>query len=666
MRNYTIADRTLLQIERLLPGGSMELRERHRALQRQVPLLYVIVLANVFGLQSVTGDVFSTLYPANILILLVIVRLLHWATSRDLDLSESRLRAEFQRTLMLTALLSSLFGLWAILIFNETSAVHQNSVTLFVSLGAVGCAYGLSSFPAAARLPLLLAAIPFSIRLTLSSGPAHIAMGISLALVTLLILRLINVQNAGITELVRSRTLNEQEQQRAQAAEKAALEEREKAERLANTDVLTKLSNRRAFMAALAEPASRRRAVALVDLDGFKPINDTFGHATGDEVLVEVAQRLKEAAGAGAVVSRLGGDEFALLLDCSEGPAALGRAEAICWTLHRPLLLRSRQFQISASCGVAMIDVDGYDASMALRQADTALYRSKQLGRGTAALYSAEMDAAANRRQAIEALLKDDTVQNTITLLYQPIMDLESGGLRGFEALARWTDPGIGVVGPSEFIPIAEQTNVIEALSSKLLHKAASEAREWPDTIMLSFNLSAAELCGYGAARRILHILSSERFDPRRLQIEVTETTMLTDFGTAGRELDQLRAAGVHVVLDDFGAGYASVSYLREMRFDGVKLDGDLLKFACENPLKLRLLKGILQLCKSLDLPCIAEQLETAEQLRLLQENGCSSGQGRLLSHPLPAAQARQFARAQVPSTLAQAGGQRPVQLTAA
>ena len=621
------------------------LEERYRALQRQIPLLYVIVLANLLGLQIVNGGVFRSLYhPVNGLILLVAFRLVHWATNGRKALPPDKLRRELQKTWILAAGISGLFGLWAILLLDESGLQQQNSVVLFGSLAAVGCAYGLSSFPAAARLPLLLAALPLSIRLTLSADPAHIAMGISLGLVTLLILRLLNVQNAGITELVRSRAATERARTRAQSAEAAANRERERAEVTANTDALTGLLNRRAFLAALGDRNCGQRAVALVDLDGFKPINDTFGHAAGDEVLIAIGQRLQAAAGDHALVARMGGDEFALLLPSLAPEAAIAFGESICWALHRPLKINSREFQLSASCGITIVEPGFGNASIALRQADTALYRSKHNGRGGTAVYSAEMDAAAKRRLAIEASLRDDVVQESITLVYQPIVDLADGRIRCFEALARWKDPDLGQVSPCEFIPIAEQTNTIEAISSKLLRKAAREARAWPEAIRLSFNLSAAELCGCGAAARILKILAEEGLPPSRLQIEVTETTMLTDFGSAGRELDELRAAGARVVLDDFGAGYASVSYLREMRFDGIKLDGELLKSACEVPAKLKLLKGVLDLCKALELPCVAEQLETPEQLAMLQQNGCDGGQGYYLSHPLTAEETRRLA----------------------
>jgi diguanylate cyclase (GGDEF)-like protein len=485
-------------------------------------------------------------------------------------------------------------------------------------------------------------------------------MGISLGLIISLFLRLLHVQNEGIAQLVLSRTAVERERARAQSAEREAKRERSKAERIADTDALTGLSSRRAFMRALSS-AKQSYAVLLLDLDGFKPINDTFGHAAGDQVLSKVGQRLIATIGPSATIARLGGDEFAVLLPADDADAALRAGTALCEAIRRPLQLRSRSLQVSASCGIALIERQPTASVSALSQADIALFRIKRSNRGGVAIYSREMDAAAKRRLQIEASLRDDLIQQSIELVYQPIIDLSDGSLCSFEALARWKDDELGQVSPCEFVPIAEQTNMIEALSSRLLRKAAHEASRWPASVSLSFNISAAELCGCGAADRILAIIAQAGLAPSRLQVEITETVMLSDFEHASRELAQLRSAGALIVLDDFGAGFASISYLREMQLDGIKLDGQLIKCASESREKTKLLKGVLSLCGSLDLPCIAEHVETAEQLQLLQAYECAAGQGHYLSRPLTADEAFQaaqllFTQETVPSLLAGAG----------
>ena len=253
--------------------------------------------------------------------------------------------------------------------------------------------------------------------------------------------------------------------------------------------------------------------------------------------------------------------------------------------------------------------------------------------------------ASAEWPRRLESVLAEPSL---LRLLFQPIVDLSSGTLRAFEALARWEHPTLGSVSPAEFIPIAEQIKAIEPLSDGLLAKAAGEAAAWAKAIRLSFNLSTVQLCVSGTAEHILDIAQGAGLQPDRLQLEVTETAQLADFGRARANLDALRAAGVRVLLDDFGAGHASISYLREMPFDGIKLDGSLVASVTESVRAQRLLKGVLDLCASLRLPCIAEHIETEEQRALLCQLGCRDGQGFLLGRPLAPADAARLAEAKL------------------
>jgi diguanylate cyclase (GGDEF)-like protein len=627
------------------PAGRALLEERYRALLRQIPLLYVVALANFLGLHLATGGELDSLWsPSTLLLGIVLVRLVHWLRARGRVLAPERIRRELRKTWCYALLVSLAFSVWGLQLIAAGRPDHEGHIVLFSTLAAVGCAYGLSSFPAAARLPVLVLGLPIAVRLMVSSDTAHVGMGISIALVLLLLLHLIGVHNQGFRQLVESRSEIAAERERARRAERAAKSEKAKARRIADTDPLTGLANRRAFLRTLGRRASglqRGRgafALAMVDLDGFKPINDTFGHASGDAVLEEVGVRLCAAAGEGALIARTGGDEFALLLPDAGSPAAAAAAGAtICAALREPFVVDGRAFRISGCCGFALLVPGDGNVTEALIRADTALYRAKQAGRSGVAVYSAEMDAIHRRRVQIEQALRQPEAQAAIGLVFQPIRDLATGELRAFEALARWHDPVMGQVSPAEFIPAAEQINVIEELSDRLLAKAAVEAQRWAPGVRLSFNLSAVQLCTAGSSRRILDILAAAGMDPARLQVEITETALLVDFTVARHNLEELRAAGARIVLDDFGAGHASISYLREMRFDGIKLDGSLIATAAESLRSRRLLKGVLDLCASLSLPCVAEHIETEEQRALLQELGCRDGQGWLLSHPLGA-----------------------------
>ncbi|MEA3031002.1 MAG: hypothetical protein QOG13_2327 [Sphingomonadales bacterium] len=630
--------------------GRALLHERYRALQRQIPLLYAIAITNFAGLHIASGaPVASLVHPITLLILFVVVRLVHWLRVRGRALPPERILVELRRTLIFAGLLGAAFGYSAISVYNQATGREQDLVILFASLAAVGCAYGLTSFPAAARLPLLLFALPFATRLAASGVPAHVGVGLSLALITLMILRLVDIHNEGFVQLVRSRSEVETERERAQRAEQAALAEKARVRQVADTDPLTGLANRRAFLAELehrlgAPGLVAPFALALLDLDGFKPINDTFGHAAGDSLLVEVAARLRREAGAGAVVARIGGDEFALVLPCGNGNAAMRAGERVCGALGRPYSIGGREFTISACCGLTMVEPGTGDVTSALSQGDAALYTGKQSGRGCVAMFTPAIAAANRRRVAIEVALREPKVTGEISLAYQPIFDLSTGTLRAFEALARWNHSELGPITPAEFIPITEQINVIERISDALFARACAEAAHWPAALNLSFNLSAIQLCSANSAARLLAIAAVGGVSPSRLQFEVTETAMLVDFGSARLNLERLRAAGARIHLDDFGAGYASVSYLREMIFDAIKLDGALIKGAVESEAGERLLKGVIDLCDALRVPCVAEHIERPEQLELLRALGCRDGQGFALTPPLFAEEARTLA----------------------
>jgi len=657
-----------LWLGRLLDAGEAKtafgqalLRERYHALQRQIPLLYAIALVNFLGLHFASGEPATALIqPVTLLALFAFVRLIYWLRMRGRTLSPERILVELRRTLFLAGLLSIAFGYSAIAIYGQLPAADRHLVILFASLAAVGCAYGLTSFPAAARLPLLLFALPFAARLIASGNTAHAGVGISLGLITLMILRLVNLHNEGFVKLVWSRSEVETERERAQRAEQAALAEKARVRQVADSDSLTGLANRRAFVAELetrlASAAPAPFALALLDLDGFKPINDTFGHAAGDFLLIEVAKRLRQEDSAGALVARIGGDEFALILPCANEAALIRTGERVCAALERPYRVGSREFRISACCGLTMVEPGRGDVTTALSQGDAALYSGKQSGRGRVALFTPAIAEANRRRIAIERALRDPNVSREFGLAFQPVFDLASGALRAFEALARWNHPTLGAITPGEFIPITEQINVIEQVSDGLLARACAEAAHWPATVRLSFNLSAIQLCSASSAARLLAIAAEQGVEARRLQFEVTETAMLVDFGSARRNLERLRAAGARIVLDDFGAGFASISYLREIIFDAIKIDGSLIAGAVESEAGARLLKGVLELCASLRVPCVAEHIERGEQLDMLRALKCRDGQGFALSPPLPAAEARTLAAAQLMSFPASKG----------
>lgn len=611
--------------------------ERFSVYRQQIPLIYTVALTNLVGMYLVTGGtVDSFVDPIPLLIGFVLLRLfqLHRVRNRSLDCQEAL--AELRKSWCLALLISLVFGAWTLHRLNSYPADHT-VIVLFASLAAIGCSYAMASFPAAARLPLLFLALPVTVHQVLSPDAAQVGTGISLGLLTFLVLRLIEGHDRSFSQLVSSRFEVTEQREISRRAEAAAEAAKLDAIRLADTDPLTGLLNRRAFVRELTCELTREsggEALALVDLNGFKPINDTFGHATGDAVLRRVADRIARSVGSAHLVARMGGDEFAIFFrGCFTAEAAQVCGDQICAALQSPIKIDDREFHVGLSCGVAII---GHcDVSEALFRADAAMYRAKHEQKKYAVIYCPEFDESSRRRAIIEESLHSPSIESDMRLVFQPICDLKSGELRAFEALARWEHSGIGSVSPAEFIPIAEQINVIGRITESLLRRAADEATSWAPAIRLSFNVSAVQLCTRGSSERLLSILQEAGLHPNQLQVELTETALLADYEVARANLNGLRSAGARILLDDFGTGHASVSYLREMRFDGLKLDGSFLSRVTDSLRSQRLLTGVLGLSQSMGLSTIAEHIETREQLELLRKLGCDEGQGYFISQPL-------------------------------
>ncbi|MEO7178377.1 MAG: diguanylate cyclase, partial [Allosphingosinicella sp.] len=465
-------------------GGRILLEERFRALQRQIPLLYVVLFANMVGLYLASGGRFESLLDFPLLVGgLIVMRAAHWVKVRNRTLTPRGILNELRKMLAFAVVFSVAFGAWSFHLMAIRPATDHDFIILFASLAAIGCAYGVSRYPAAARTPLLLLGLPLAGQLIFTSDPAHVAMGVGLCSIILVLLRQLGLHDEGFRELVESRTVVTLERERAQRAERLAKAEKAKARLIADTDPLTGLANRRAFLRALGRRAARiarsRKgfALAMVDLDGFKPINDTFGHAAGDRVLEGIGSRLARAAGEGALIARTGGDEFALLLPGVRSMTAADSAGvAICAALQEPFLVDGREFRVSGCSGLTLLLPGDCDVEEALIRADTALYRAKESGRSAVAVFTAEMHEIHRRRVLVEQALRLPETLDRIGLVYQPITDLATGELKALEALARWHDDTLGRIPPDQFIPIAEQINVIEQISDKLLAEAAAEA----------------------------------------------------------------------------------------------------------------------------------------------------------------------------------------------
>jgi diguanylate cyclase (GGDEF)-like protein len=420
------------------------------------------------------------------------------------------------------------------------------------------------------------------------------------------------------------------DQQREIAAHQCA---EAKALSLALTDALTGLPNRRQFLpllsGALAQIAAggKLAAVMMIDLDHFKRINDVFGHAAGDRLLVAFAGRVSAGLGQDAVLARFGGDEFALLLGPTADVHAVVRTAAqLQELLLTPFDLAGVQVAVGASVGIAVAPQDGAEAEGLLGCADQALYQAKIDGRGRARVFDRKIGEARTQRLAIERDLRRALDEGEIFLAYQPIVALQSMRITGFEALARWVHPTLGEVPPSAFIKIAEDSGMIVPLSSRLLAMAIRDALDWPGDIRLCFNLSPTELAGSLMATRIRRILNEQQFDPCRLELEINEQTTAERLAAARPQLETLRQAGVSVSLDDFGVGSSSLQHLYECRVDRLKVDRSFVMAMRRDGLDL--LAAILGLARALGIPVVAEGIEDGATAAQLRDLGYGEGQG--------------------------------------
>ena len=415
---------------------------------------------------------------------------------------------------------------------------------------------------------------------------------------------------------------------------------RRNAQYQAETDNLTGLRSRLAFIHDIEAKLDGGQCglLAVIDLDRFKPINDLYGHHAGDIVLRQVALRLQRVLPQGTVVGRLGGDEFGVFIAGSSCLAELGELVDVCdkalRQLCKPMRLANAQVSIGACAGARLLGEDAPDVDQALRDADAALYFAKRNDMIETKLFDAEIRDKNKRLHAIETALLEEGALDQLSLAYQPIFNLRTGQLSSFEALARWEHPVLGNISPGQFIPIAERIGCIRPITLALLSRAVDFAAEWPASCRLSFNLSAAHICGGDAASEIVALIKQKNYPAERLQLEITETAMLVDFATARHNVDMLREAGCRVALDDFGAGFASLVYLREIRFDKVKIDGSLIKRA-RHPQGRDMLRGVVKMIAAMKLESVAEFIATSGDRETARELGAEFGQGYHLGYPL-------------------------------
>ncbi|WP_298368803.1 EAL domain-containing protein [uncultured Bradyrhizobium sp.] len=429
---------------------------------------------------------------------------------------------------------------------------------------------------------------------------------------------------------------------------------------MAQHDSLTGLPNRNLLRQQMEDMLQHTRrstdkvAVLMLGLDNFKAVNDTLGHGIGDKLLRGVAKRLRSTLREEDALARLNSDEFTIVQGGVMRPEdAVLLARRILDAIGEPYLLDGHSVVVGASIGIAMSPGDGEDSEKLLKSADMALSRAKSEFRGTFSFFEAEMDARAQSRRKIEIDLRDAIQNEGLRPYYQPLVDLTSGRITGFEALVRWPHPERGMISPGEFIPVAEETGLINPLGALMLHRACMDAAQWPDDVRVAVNLSPLQFRTGNLLALITDALRQSGLPARRLELEITETLLLEKSSQVLATLHALRALGVRMSMDDFGTGYSSLSYLRSFPFDKIKIDQSFVRDLGANPDAQAIVRSIVSLGVGLGVTITAEGVETEAELSCLRAEGCHEGQGFLFSRARPNAEVISLLKAQRVATAA-------------
>jgi diguanylate cyclase (GGDEF)-like protein len=621
--------------------GDPELvRSQLQAFGRQIPLLYFILIVNTLAVAIThlgSAPAWLSIYFPAALCTLCIIRCVRWWRVRHRVLTHDKAVPELRKLIWLTGLFGAAFSSWSLLLFPYGTAYEQAQVTFYMATTLVACVFCLMHLRAAALLLLSIVVLSFAAFLVYTRSPIFIAMAIDMTLVGVALAFIIELYYRTFAGIVHARRELQVSQQKTQILSDDNF-------RLASIDSLTDLPNRRSFFAslrALSEQALGTGGgfnVGLIDLDGFKQVNDIYGHASGDLVLQEVGVRLLALPEPGIFFARLGGDEFGVLAQhklANETLVELGKR--VCEALSQPYRVAGNVAELTGTIGWAAFPDAGTTVQQVFERADAALYVGKESRRGTPVIFSTEHETRIRRSSLVAQELRHADLESELFLEFQPIYDVLKQRTIGMEALGRWHNARLGAVRPEEFIRIAERTDLILRVTEVLLRKALEEVSRWPSGLYLSFNLSAIDISTSQRARRLVDIVLDSGVPAHYVNFEITETAVTRDFEQAHSSLTMIKQAGCRVSLDDFGTGYSSLSYVHRLPFDTIKIDRSFMTDVDSNSASKKIVKSVLDLCRNLGLECIVEGLETASQADVVQALGARAMQGYLFGRPMRA-----------------------------
>ena len=615
-------------------SGNPELsKAQFKALSHQLPMMYFILMSSTWAVAA-THMALAPFFLTTVIPLLFtagsLVRVAHWWKTRDYEPDGEAALKVLRRTNRLAVWIAIAFTGWSLLLYPYGNAYTQSHVAFYMSITVLSCIFCLMHLRSAALIVTAIVNGTFIIFFMSTGEPTFVATAINFALVSAGMLAILMINYRDFAQMVDA-------QQRTEALSNETL-------RMANLDSLTGLANRRAFFAHLqaeilqAETSGTRLGLGIIDLDGFKPVNDVYGHSTGDRILIEASDRLAALGKQNNTqFFRLGGDEFAFVMSAAQDNGTILRfGESVRTALKAPIVLPEAPVFISCSTGIAIYPDTALTLEELFERADYALYQGKRNERGSCTLFTTALGAQIHREGRIEQALKQVDLEAELSVVFQPIVNVSTNTPIGFEALARWTSPTLGNVSPGEFIPIAERTGTIGGLTRALLKKALTAATQWPDTMRLSFNLSAHDLNTAGSIGAVLDIIEKSGFAPHRLDIEITETAFGHDFEQVRNSIRLLRQIGCGISLDDFGTGYSSLTRLHALPLTKIKIDRSFVTNIENDTASYKIVKSLLALSRDMYLDCIVEGVETAAELGVLQQLDVQLVQGYYFSKPIP------------------------------
>lgn len=619
-------------------------RAQFRSFSRQMPLLYIIL---VFNATAIMADyfrpdhLFQTLVAPLFICTIALVRGYWWWRQDGGDaLSDHEIARHIKRTCTLAVIMTLAFDLWSFWIYDLGDAYARGHLTFFLALTQVSTVFCLMTMRAAAMRVATASTLAFVFHFLFADQGRMRAEAIVVLFVGIGMMVVTYRFNIDFSNLIRS-----QRDLRSRQAETEKLSEENR--RIALTDALSGLPNRRELLVRLerikegGEDFVDTLAIVFIDLDGFKEINDSHGHHVGDTLITSLSARLSAICPEHALLARVGGDEFAILIETEGATAqASALAEHISEEIGLPVLVDRHVLQVSASIGIASNGEGCVGAHELLRRADMAMYHVKVHKKGGIAVYNAALDEGRNRRLMIGHEIGNGLANDEFEVFYQPVVDAHSGAIVSAEALIRWPGRPAGPLDPQEFIEIAEGTGQIHPLGLFVLQRACRDLNAF-FPLKLSVNVSPVQFRDPGFERQVAHVLEQTRFDPQRLQLEITEGCLLAHPEHAIRAFERFRAMGMSIALDDFGTGFTSIYYLQSYGFSHIKIDKSLLSGLQPGSKASLLVTGTIYLASGLDMHVIAEGVETEQQSAILRAAGCHNLQGYLFGRPMPIAEFR-------------------------